>query len=41
MDNIVLDFEDGAYHEIAKLAAACNLGKEEILEMVKFGLEDE
>ena len=27
--------------EIAKLAAACNLSKEEILEMVKFCLEEE
>ncbi|MBQ8448982.1 MAG: GntR family transcriptional regulator, partial [Clostridia bacterium] len=27
--------------EIIKLAAACNLCGEEIIEMVKFGLEDE
>ena len=32
---------EGYIDEIAKLAAACNLSKEEIFEMVKFGLEEE
>ena len=32
---------EGYIDEIVKLAAACNLSGEEILEMVKFGLEEE
>ena len=32
---------EGYIDEIVKLAASCNLSSEEILEMVKFGLEEE